>query len=50
MVVVYEVYKKIKRERGEDLAKLCVAQIEKTRGQFDWTNGTLLPTSPQRLE
>ena len=46
MVVVCEVYKKIKRERGEDLAKLCVAQIDKTRGQFDWTNGTLLPTSP----
>ena len=31
VVVVYEVYKKIKRERSEDLAKLCVAQIEKTR-------------------
>ena len=30
VVVVYEVYKKIKRERGEELAKLCVAQIEKT--------------------
>ena len=29
-VVVYEVYKKIKRERGESLAKLCVAQLEKT--------------------
>ena len=31
-VVVYEVYKKIKRERGEEMAKLCVAQMEKTRG------------------
>lgn len=31
VVVLYEVYKKIKRERGEELAKLCVAQIEKTR-------------------
>jgi len=31
VVVVYEVYKKIKRERGEEAAKLCVAQIEKTR-------------------
>ncbi len=30
-VVVYEVYKKIKRERGEETAKLCVAQMEKTR-------------------
>jgi predicted nucleic acid-binding protein len=29
-VVVYEVYKKIKRERGEETAKLCLAQIEKT--------------------
>ena len=29
-VVLYEVYKKIKRERGEEVAKLCVAQIEKT--------------------
>lgn len=29
-VVVYEVYKKIKRKRGESLARLCVAQIEKT--------------------
>lgn len=29
-VVIYEVYKKIKRERGESLAKLCVAQLEKT--------------------
>ena len=31
-VVVYEVYKKIKRERGEEMAKLCVAQMEKTGG------------------
>ncbi len=31
-VVVYEVYKKIKRERGEEMAKLCVAQMQKTRG------------------
>jgi predicted nucleic acid-binding protein len=31
-VVVYEVYKKIKRERGEEMAKLCVAQMEKTHG------------------
>ena len=31
VVVVYEVYKKIKRERGERLAKLCLAQIEKTQ-------------------
>jgi toxin FitB len=31
-VVAYEVYKKIKRERGEEMAKLCVAQMEKTRG------------------
>ena len=31
-VVAYEVYKKIKRERGEEVAKLCVAQMEKTRG------------------
>lgn len=30
VMVVYEVYKKIKRERGEPLAKLCLAQIEKT--------------------
>lgn len=30
-VVVYEVYKKIKRERGEEMAKLCVGQMEKTR-------------------
>lgn len=30
-VVVYEVYKKIKRERGEVLAKLCLAQIQKTQ-------------------
>lgn len=30
-VVVYEVYKKIKRERGEDPAKLCLSQMEKTR-------------------
>jgi predicted nucleic acid-binding protein len=30
-VVVYEVYKKIKRERGEEMARLCLAQIEKTR-------------------
>lgn len=29
-VVVYEVYKKIKRERGEEMAKLCVAQMQKT--------------------
>jgi len=31
-IVIYEVYKKIKRERGEEMAKLCVAQMEKTRG------------------
>jgi len=31
-VVVYEVYKKIRCERGEEIAKLCVAQMEKTRG------------------
>ena len=31
-VVVYEVYKKIERERGEEMAKLSVAQMEKTRG------------------
>ncbi len=30
-IVIYEVYKKIKRERGEQMAKLCVAQMEKTR-------------------
>jgi predicted nucleic acid-binding protein len=30
-IVVYEVYKKIKRERDERVAKLCVAQIEKTQ-------------------
>ena len=30
VVVLYEVYKKINRERGESLARLCVAQIEKT--------------------
>ncbi len=30
VIVLYEVYKKIKRERGEEIAKLCVAQIEKT--------------------
>src|SRR3990172_4968114 len=29
-IVIYEVYKKIKRERGESLAQLCAAQIEKT--------------------
>ncbi len=31
-VIVFEVYKKIRRERGEEMAKLCVAQMEKTRG------------------
>jgi len=31
-VVVYEVYRKIRRERGEEMAKLCVAQMQKTRG------------------
>lgn len=31
VIVVYEVYKKVKRERGEQLAKLCLAQIEKTQ-------------------
>ena len=30
VIVVYEVYKKIKRERDEPLAKLCLAQLEKT--------------------
>jgi len=30
VIVVYEVYKKIKRERDEAMAKLCLAQIEKT--------------------
>lgn len=30
VVVLYEVYKKIKRERGEPLARLCAAQIQKT--------------------
>ncbi len=30
VVVIYEVYKKIKRERGEATARMCVAQIEKT--------------------
>ena len=30
-VVVYEVYKKIKWERGDVLAKLCLGQIQKTR-------------------
>ena len=30
VIVLWEVYKKIKRERGEEMAKLCVAQIEKT--------------------
>ena len=30
VVVIYEVFKKIKRERGEALARLCVSQIEKT--------------------
>ena len=30
-VVLYEVYKKIKRERGESVARLCAAQLEKTR-------------------
>lgn len=30
VVVLYEVYKKIKRERGESLARLCTAQMEKT--------------------
>jgi predicted nucleic acid-binding protein len=29
-VVVYEVYKKIKRERGEELALLCLSQLSKT--------------------
>jgi len=29
-VVVYEVYKKIKRERGEELAFLCLSQLSKT--------------------
>lgn len=29
-IVLYEVYKKVKRERGEETAKACVAQIEKT--------------------
>jgi len=31
-IVIYEVYKKIKRERGEEMAKLCVAQMQKTHG------------------
>ena len=30
-VVLYEVYKKIKRERGESLARRCLAQLEKTQ-------------------
>lgn len=30
-VVLYEVYKKVKRERGEDSALSIVAQIEKTK-------------------
>lgn len=29
-VVVYEVYKKIKRERGEDIALLCLSRLYKT--------------------
>lgn len=29
-VVLYEVYKKVKRERGEELALLCVSQLNKT--------------------
>ncbi len=29
-VVVYEVYKKIKRERGEDLALVCLSRLSKT--------------------
>lgn len=31
VIVLYEVYKKIKRERGEEMAKLCLAQMEKTQ-------------------
>lgn len=31
VIVLCEIYKKIKRERGEEMAKLCLAQIEKTR-------------------
>src|SRR5262249_54238431 len=31
-IVVYEVYKKIKRERGGELGKVWVAQMEKNRG------------------
>jgi predicted nucleic acid-binding protein len=31
VIVLYEVYKKIKRERGEEMAKLCLAQMEKSR-------------------
>jgi len=31
-MVVYEVCKKIRRERGEEMAKLCVAQMQRTRG------------------
>lgn len=30
VIVLYEVYKKVKRERGEEMAKLCLAQMEKT--------------------
>jgi predicted nucleic acid-binding protein len=30
-LVMYEVYKKVKREKGEELALLVVAQIEKTK-------------------
>ncbi len=29
-VVVYEVYKKVKRERGEDLALHCLSRLNKT--------------------
>ena len=30
-MLLYEVYKKIKRERGESLARRCLAQLEKTQ-------------------
>ncbi len=29
--MVYEVYKKVRRERGAELANLCLSQLNKTR-------------------
>lgn len=49
VIVLYEVYKKIKRERGEETAKLCLAQIEKTR-VVPMEEGTALLAADLSLE